>query len=153
MLPGGDGLSSLLGGVLNGETRASKDGRLWLCSGNKPSDPLCGGGAAVMLNGFTGILGLSARLIGGGFGATAAILDSAPARGLSRVGVDGLLDVLLECCEMKSLTFEIGVPSALSGDLEAPRLKKLRGGELGDSTLTAGVNLGDPPASIEIACR
>ena len=65
---GGEGLSSLLGGVLKGEILASEEGRLCFCSGSRLSVPVCD--AIVAIVGLAGIFGLSALLTGGGFGAT-----------------------------------------------------------------------------------
>ena len=103
-----------------------------------------------------GIFGFSALLTGGGFaaatvrgGPAAFILCSAT----SALGVDGRVEDLLECCEMRSLTLLRGVLSFRSGDLDVLLAKKFRGGELGDSTLTDGVNLGDDPLSIDMTCR
>lgn len=70
-LSSGDVLSSLLGGVLKGDTFASTEGRLWLCSGRRLSGSLWDGlrGIAVTVGAFAGIFGFSARLMDGGFGA------------------------------------------------------------------------------------
>lgn len=56
-----DGLSSLLGGVLKGETLASMLAFRGCCCGTSPARSWATNGA-----GFAGILGFSARLTGGG---------------------------------------------------------------------------------------
>lgn len=141
-------LSSLLGGVLKGDTLASTEGRR--SSGSR----VAGGGMAIV-TGFAGIFGLSARLTGGGAltGCLTAFMvsESSPpsfetaspgstGSTLGRRGLGGLLEDLLECWEMSSRTFPKGVLSIRSGDREELRSKKVRGGDLGESTLTEGVN-------------
>jgi hypothetical protein len=82
----------------------------------------------VIVIGFAGILGLSARLTGGGTAAPLTLAGLTLAAGCpplgtegSALGVDGRVDVALECCEMRSLTFpRVGV-SPRVGDLEGVR--------------------------------
>lgn len=140
--------SSLLGGVLNGEIRASNEGLR--TSGLRPLLP----GMEITL-GFVGILGFSARFTGGGlagdlgwaasplpfaFPTILTVLERSP---LIARGVVGRGDVAPECWEMSSRTFAKGELSIRSGDLEELRSKYVRGGDLGESTLTAGVSWGE----------
>lgn len=155
---GGD-FSGLLGGVLNGDTRRSEEARFAL------------GAASVFdswnarLAGFTGILGLSARLAGGGKEALLALRSD----GLSRIAN------LAECNSPGDKlpgVFEVGVPAtelrdsrggsdsckapvsrpkpnglretrfpssaSSSGDSTSPR-----GGDRGESTVNVGANCGE----------
>jgi hypothetical protein len=144
----GSGFSSLLGGVLKGEIRASTEGRRG--SGCR----ILVGGKEMAL-GFAGIFGFSARLTGGG----AALGFSFCASGLEvsdrstlRARGSGVED-RLECCDMSSRTLPNGVLSTRSGDLEALRSKKVRGGDRGESTLTEGVSCGEDCNSIDMGRR
>lgn len=65
-------------------------------------------------------------------------------------GEGGLVDDLLECVEMISLTLPNGALSIRFGDWEEFLSKKLRGGDLGDSMLTAGVSCGEELMCIDI---
>jgi hypothetical protein len=99
-------LSSLLGGVLNGDTEASKEGRR--CSGLIALPPAIPTGRAIVV-GFAGIFGFSARLTGGGLAGDLGIdgsfvFCSIPpvskvtwCSGLAARGVCGLEEVRLEC--------------------------------------------------------
>jgi hypothetical protein len=66
-------LSSLLGGVLNGDTEASKEGRR--CSGLRALPLAIPTGKAIVV-GFAGIFGLSVRLTGGGLAGDLGVDDS-----------------------------------------------------------------------------
>lgn len=112
--------------------------------------------------GFAGILGLSARLTGGGMGDMgrargAVVLELAfsGATGeleVARCGADGedcLVEELL-WCDTISRTRTKDLSSSLSGDLDWARAKSSFGGDVGDSMLTEGVNLGDVPRCMDI---
>jgi len=97
-------LSSLLGGVLNGETFASKEGRR--ASGFRPRF----GGKGIVV-GLAGIFGLSARLTGGGTTDVfvvsempdssmfdlSIVMEGSDRSRLGARGVGGRLEALLEC--------------------------------------------------------
>lgn len=117
----------------------------------------------MMFSGFAGIFGFSARFTGGG-GPLAGDIERMPEGAavemilsglLSRVstpapGDGGLVDALLEFADINSLTLLKGVTSTRSGDRDRLLPKKVRGGDFGDSTLTAGVNCGEEPICIDI---
>lgn len=139
--------SSLLGGVLNGETlRSLKNAR------GRVANP-CSGVAAILI-GFAGILGFSALLTGGGngdfgrAGTTGPIeagMVSAPTCGMLLDRFDGAdgedcLEGEALCWETRSRTLPKALVSTLSGDLDCGRAKKDFGGEVGDSILTEGVS-------------
>jgi hypothetical protein len=137
-------LSSLLGGVLNGDTRvACIEGRL--ASGWRIFVE-----GVVIDPGLTGILGLSALLTGGGtafcFSSCTTGFPPSMSTLLCTVGWIGLgalgpgVDARLECCDTNSRTLPNGVLSIRSGDREALRSKYVRGGDRGDSILTDGVS-------------
>lgn len=139
-------LSSLLGGVLNGETRASIEARR--ASGFKALVIVFAAGRTIAA-GFAGMRGLSARLTGGGLAGDfdssisctlATALEVSERSVLDPRGEAGRDDARLDCCEMSSRTFANGVLSRRSGDREALRSKYVRGGDLGESTLTDGVS-------------
>jgi hypothetical protein len=147
----GDGLSSLLGGVLKGETFASMLAFRPCCCGTSPTRSCATSGA-----GFAGIFGLSARLTGGGiavdFNVTVSSLDimwsTWPWLGVESPavwGVPGRVDARLECCEIRSRTFA----TTRSGDGVLVE-KYPFGGDRGESIVTDGVNCGEPCICIDI---
>ncbi len=117
---------------------------------------------ALIVCGFGGIFGFSARLIGGGIGDfgrvivvvgpaltvdVPEIIGGVSAR--SRPGVGALVGDLLLCCETRARTLPKADVSTLSGEREGLRAKKPLGGERGESTCTAGVSCGEDPTSID----
>lgn len=107
--------------------------------------------------GLAGTFGLSARLMGGGIGDLGRVGGTVPLELVSsgfagelesvRCGADGedcLVEELL-WCDTRSRTRAKEPLSNLSGDLECARAKSGFGGDVGDSTLTDGVNFGDEP--------
>jgi hypothetical protein len=146
-------LSSLLGGVLKGDMRASKEGL-------RASGWRILAAGRVMTFGLSGILGFSARLTGGGGGLGFSSCTSMPlcmSPGVfvvsdpSTLGARGTgVEERLECWDISSRTLPNGVLSTRSGDLELLRSKKVRGGDRGESTLTEGVSWGEDCNSIDI---
>lgn len=117
---------------------------------------------ALIVCGFAGIFGFSARLIGGGIGDFGRVIvlagpaltvdapgitGTVPAR--SKPGVGALVGDLLLCCDTRPRTFPNADVSTLSGDREGLRAKKPLGGERGESICTAGVSCGEDPTSID----
>jgi len=106
-----------------------------------------------MFGGFAGIFGFSARLTGGGMGdlgrggipnggafavKPAASVGAVSERSTPGVGV--LTGDLLLCCDTKSRTLASAEFSTLSGERDGLRLNNPLGGDLGESTWTAGVS-------------
>lgn len=147
--------SSLLGGVLKGDTfRCPSD------TGFVATSPRSGAG--LMPRGFAGIFGLSARLTGGGIGdlgraggaglielAFSVAVGAFELRRCGDAGEDCLVEELL-WCDTRSRTRAKALLSDRSGDLECALVKNGFGGEVGDSTLTDGVNCGDEPRYIDM---
>ncbi len=112
--------------------------------------------------GFTGSLGFSARLTGGGALAFSSCVSVPVLVGSnlfatserSALGARGAgVEERLECGDISSRTLAKGLLSDRSGDLEALRSKKVRGGDRGESTLTEGVSLGEDCNNIDIGRR
>lgn len=98
-------LSSLLGGVLKGDIRASKDD---LRSSGLSALPAANPGGGAIVIGFAGIFGLSALLTGGGLPGdlgvrisaafcSLAVVKMSARSGLGARGVDGRVDARLDC--------------------------------------------------------
>ena len=148
-------LSSLLGGVLKGDILAPREGL-------RASGCRISGASTAIVFGFTGILGFSARLTGGGALTFSSCMSVSVLAGSnpfatserSALGARGAgVEHRLECWDMSSRTLPKGVLSERSGDLEALRSKKVRGGDRGESTFTEGVSLGEDCNNIDIGRR
>ena len=75
------------------------------------------------------------------------LTGAVPAR--STPGVGALVDDALLCCDPRPRAFLNAAISALSGERDGLRAKKPLGGDLGDSTCTAGVSFGEDPINME----